>query len=47
MIRTFSALVLSGKVDPSWGEIALETQLVLDACLRSARDGGRLVAVTG
>jgi predicted dehydrogenase len=46
MIRTFSDLVLSGKVDPSWGEIALKTQLVLDACLRSARDGSRLVPLT-
>jgi predicted dehydrogenase len=46
MIRTFSGLALSGKVDPTWGEIALKTQLVLDACLRSARDGGRLVPVT-
>jgi predicted dehydrogenase len=45
MIRTFSDLVLSGKPDPAWGEIALKTQLVLDACLRSARDGGRLVPV--
>lgn len=44
MIRTFSELALSGKPDPSWGEIALKTQLVLDACLRSARDGGRLLS---
>jgi predicted dehydrogenase len=47
MIRTFSELVLSGKPDPVWGETALKTQLVLDACLRSARDGGRLTAVEG
>lgn len=45
MIRTFSDLVLSGRIDPTWGEIALRTQRVLDACLRSARDGGRPVAV--
>jgi len=30
-----------------WGETALKTQLVLDACLRSARDGGRLMTVEG
>ncbi len=36
MIRTFSRQVLSGKLDPSWGEITLKTQKVLDACLQSA-----------
>jgi predicted dehydrogenase len=45
MIRTFSGLVLSGKVDPMWGDIALKTQVVLDACLQSARAGGALVEV--
>jgi predicted dehydrogenase len=45
MIRIFSGLVLSGKVDPAWGEIALKTQIVLDACLASARAGGTLVEV--
>jgi predicted dehydrogenase len=43
MIRTFSALVLSGKVEPMWGDIALKTQVVLDACLQSARNGGALL----
>jgi predicted dehydrogenase len=47
MIRTFSGLVLSGKPDPFWGEVALKTQLVMDACLRSARGGGALVDVPG
>lgn len=47
MIRTFAGLAASGNVDPSWGEIALQTQLVLDACLRSAREDSRLVPVTG
>ena len=41
MVRTFSNLVTSRHLDPAWGEIALKTQLVLDACLTSARDGGR------
>lgn len=44
MIRTFANLVLSGKLDPTWGEITLKTQQVLDACLKSARDEGRLVS---
>ena len=42
MIRTFSGLALGGKPDPTWGEIALKTQVVLDTCLASARDGGGL-----
>lgn len=45
MVRHFSDLVLSGRREPQWGEMALTTQQVLDACLASARDGGRLVAV--
>ena len=43
MIRTFAGLVTSGQLDPQWGEIALKTQQVLDACLRSAGQGGRAV----
>jgi predicted dehydrogenase len=43
MFRTFAELALSGKPDPFWGEIALKTQQVLDACLASARSGGRMV----
>jgi predicted dehydrogenase len=45
MIRTFSEIVTSGKIDPTWGDIALKTQVVLDACLQSARAGGSLVDV--
>jgi predicted dehydrogenase len=45
MIRNFANLATSGKVDPSWGEIALQTQQVLDACLRSAREDGKVVAL--
>jgi predicted dehydrogenase len=40
MIVNFSHLVLEGKLEPTWGEISLKTQKVLDACLRSARQGG-------
>ena len=45
MIRNFGSLVLSGKLDPTWGEIALKTQIVLDACLQSARHNGAVVEV--
>ncbi len=45
MIRTFSGLAMSGKLDSTWPDIALKTQVVLDACLASARDGGALVDV--
>ncbi len=45
MIRNFSALVHSGQLDASWSEIALQTQIVLDACLRSARQDGQFVAL--
>jgi len=44
MFRAFSTLVTSGKRDPHWGEIALKTQLVLEACRQSA-DQGREVAL--
>jgi predicted dehydrogenase len=46
MIRTFAQIVLSGKLEPHWGEIALKTQQVLDACLRSAQQDGKIVSVT-
>ena len=39
LFRTFSALVISGRLDPRWGEMALKTQLVIDACVQSAREG--------
>jgi predicted dehydrogenase len=44
MFRTFSSLVISRRRDPQWGEMALATQLVMDACVRSAGEG-RPVAV--
>ncbi len=43
LFRKFSELVLGGKPDSYWPEIALKTQQVLDACLASARDGGKEV----
>lgn len=40
LFRTFADLALSGSTDSHWPEITLKTQLVLDAALRSARNGG-------
>jgi len=45
LFRTFSQLVLSGQLDPRWPQISLLTQRVLDACLRSAREGAVVVSV--
>jgi predicted dehydrogenase len=39
LFRRFSEIVLSGKLDPHWPDIALKTQRVMDACLVSARNG--------
>jgi predicted dehydrogenase len=39
LFRAFSALVSTRRPDPHWGEVALRTQLVMDACLRAARSG--------
>ena len=40
LFRAFSECVTSGKIDSYWPEIALKTQVVLDACLASARENG-------
>lgn len=47
LFRNFSSLALSGKPDTSWGDIALKTQQVLDACLTSAHQDGTLLSVRG
>jgi predicted dehydrogenase len=39
MIRNFASQVGSGQLNPDWPEFALKTQMVMDACLQSARDG--------
>ena len=39
LFRTFSTLVTTGRLDRSWGEIALATQQVVDACVESAGEG--------
>ncbi|MEM6277901.1 MAG: Gfo/Idh/MocA family oxidoreductase [Verrucomicrobiota bacterium] len=46
LFRKFGDLVLSGEVDPHWPEISLQTQRVLDACLKSARAGGEEVSLS-
>jgi predicted dehydrogenase len=43
LFRNFAGLVLSGKTDPHWPDIALKTQQVMDACMRSARSDGAMV----
>lgn len=43
MFNAFSAQVRSGKLNPEWPEIALKTQLTMDACLASARADSRPV----
>ena len=47
MFRRFAALALSGQPDPCWGEMALKTQQVADACFQSARSGGSVVELSG
>jgi predicted dehydrogenase len=44
MIRKFGQMVTSGQLEPAWGESALRTQQVVDACLRSALADGKPVA---
>jgi predicted dehydrogenase len=39
MVRAFADIALSKKLQPQWGEIALKTQQVMEACLQSAREG--------
>lgn len=43
LFRKFSELVLGGKPDPFWADIALKTQQVMDACLTSARNDGKTI----
>ena len=45
MFRRFAGQVRSGRLNPDWPEWSLKTQLVQDACLRSARQGGQPVPV--
>jgi predicted dehydrogenase len=45
MVRNFSNQVRSGKLNDEWPGGALKTQQVMDACLKSARAGGRSVSL--
>jgi len=45
MVETFSHLVLTRQLDPHWPRISLLTQQVLDACLRSAKQSGKVVEI--
>ena len=45
LFRNFGEIVLTKKLVPSWAEIALKTQQVLDACLASAKKNGAIVKV--
>lgn len=42
LFRNFAALVNRGELDSHWADIALRTQVVLDAALDSARNGSTL-----
>jgi predicted dehydrogenase len=46
LYRTFGDLVLSGKRDPFWPEVALTTQRILDALLKSAHSGSIPIALS-
>jgi predicted dehydrogenase len=46
LFQDFSALVLSGQIDPHWPKISLLTQRVLDACLKSARADSQVIELS-
>jgi hypothetical protein len=45
MFQHFAGLAHLGKIDEAWSEMALKTQLVMDACLASAQAGGKAVSL--
>lgn len=45
LFRNFSALVLSGKPDDQWPRRSLATHKVMMACLASAAEGGKEIAI--
>ncbi|HVW07386.1 MAG TPA: hypothetical protein VHC90_02330 [Bryobacteraceae bacterium] len=45
MFRAFSDQVRSGSLNSEWPAIALQTQLVMNACLDSARSGGTPITI--
>lgn len=46
LLRNFSKLAIGGKPDSHWPTISLKTQLLMDLCLHSARNGGEMVVIT-
>lgn len=46
LFRTFSDLVLSGKLDESWPELSLKTQRILNACHDSALSDGKPIELS-
>jgi len=44
LFRNFSELVNTGNRDNFWPEVALKTQRILDAALKSANSGGGAIA---
>lgn len=46
LFRNFAAQVLSGTLNETWPDIALKTQMVMNACLDSARSESRAVEVS-
>jgi predicted dehydrogenase len=45
LFRNFAALALGGRPDARWPEYSLKTQRILDACLESARNDGRMIPI--
>ena len=43
MVRTFGQSVVDNNVDPSYAELTLKTQRILDACLKSDASGGKQI----
>jgi predicted dehydrogenase len=43
LFRTFSDLMIKGSLDSHWPFISLQTQTVMEACLRSARENSGIV----
>lgn len=45
LFRSFAAQIHSGRLNVDWPDVALKTQQVMEACLVSARENGRMVQV--
>jgi hypothetical protein len=45
LFRRFSQLVIDRTLDDFWFDVAWRTQVVLDACMQSARHGGNAVMI--